>query len=401
MTDDAGTQLFSEELYNLSTANCLRELPLLSNHDATTVSVHGRPCLLLCSNNYLGIANHPRLRKAAADAALEYGCSASASRLVSGNLDLYRMLESAIALFMGRDNALVFSSGYAANMGIIQSLAQDNDVILSDELNHASIVDGCRLSRAHKLIFRHNDVEDLEHKLSRCRDYRRRLIVVEGVYSLDGDCAPLVEIADLATRCKCLLMVDEAHAVGVLGETGKGASQLYGVSDRVDIIMGTMGKALGSYGAFVACSAQVKQYLVNKARSLIYTTALSPSVLAASVAAIHVVESEPWRRRDTVEKADYMRSGLLELGFDLGASTTHIIPVILGETEQALRFSELLLEEGIFVQPIRPPSVPQGKSRLRVTVNAEHTYEQLDAALAAFRKVRERIRAPSRMTGRA
>jgi len=401
MTEDAVTQLFGEELCNLASDNRLRELPRLSDHNATTVTVRGRPCLLLCSNNYLGIANHPSIREAAAAAVLEYGCSASASRLVSGNLDLYRALESAIAVFMSKEDALVFSSGYAANMGIIQSVAQDNDVILSDELNHASIVDGCRLSRAHKLIFRHNDVGDLEHKLSGCRGYRTRLIVVEGVYSLDGDCAPLAEIAELARQYECMLMVDEAHAVGVLGETGRGASQLHGVSDYVDIIVGTMGKAFGSYGAFVACSAQLKQYLVNKARSMIYTTALPPAVLAASLPAIDIVQSEPWRRRDTLEKADYMRSGLLELGFDLGAGTKHIIPVILGETEQTMRLSVLLLEQGVFVQPIRPPSVLQGKSRLRVTVNAKHTYEQLDTALVTFRKARDRIRAPSRVTGGA
>jgi len=305
---------------------------------------------------------------------------------VSGNLDLYGKLESALAEFIGKEAALVFSSGYAANTGVIQSVAQGGDVILSDELNHASIVDGCRLSAADTRVFRHNDVDDLERNLRDCDAYRRKLIVVEGVYSLDGDCAPLGKMAQLVERYGCILMVDEAHALGVLGDGGRGACEFQGVTDRVDIIMGTMGKALGSYGAFVAGSDELKRFLVNKARPLIYTTGLPPAVLAASLAAIEVVRDEPWRRRETLEKAQYMRKELSQLGLDIGASSAQIIPVIVGEASTAVRFAELLLEEDVFVQPIRPPSVSVGKSRLRVTVNADHTYEQLDRAVAAFRK---------------
>ena len=378
------TELFDAELQELAADNLLRRLPPLSAHSATGVSVGGQQCLLLCSNNYLGIADHPKMREAAAEAAIEDGCSASASRLVSGNLDLYAKLESALAEFIGKEDVLVFSSGYAANAGILQSVAGSGDVILSAELNHASIVDGCRLSKADTKVFRHNDLQDLEEHLKQCGAYRKRLIVVEGVYSLDGDVAPLAEIVELAQRYDCALMVDEAHAIGVLGENGRGASEFHGVIDRVDIIMGTFGKALGSYGAFVAGPTQLKQLLVNKARSLIYTTALPPAVLATTLAALEVVRSEPWRRRDVLEKAAYLRAGLSKLGFDIGTSTTQIVPVIVGDAAQAGKFSELLLEEGVFVQAIRPPSVPAGQSRLRVTVNAEHTYEQLDTALAAF-----------------
>ncbi len=380
------TELFDAELQQLAADNLLRRLPPLSAHSATSISVGGRQCLLLCSNNYLGIADHPKMREAAAAAAIEDGCSASASRLVSGNLELYAKLESALAEFIGKEDALVFSSGYAANAGIIQSVAGTGDVILSDEFNHASIVDGCRLSKADKKVFRHKDLLDLEKHLKQCSAYRKRLIVVEGVYSLDGDLAPLAEIVEVAQRYDCALMVDEAHAVGVLGEHGRGAGEFHGVTDRVDIIMGTFGKALGSYGAFVAGSTQLKQLLVNKARSLIYTTALPPAVLAATLAALEVVRSEPARRRDVLEKAAYLRDGLSNLGFDVGTSTTQIVPVIVGDAARAVKFSELLLEEGVFVQAIRPPSVPAGKSRLRVTVNAEHTYEQLDEALAAFKQ---------------
>jgi 8-amino-7-oxononanoate synthase len=378
------TELFDAELQQLAADNLLRRLPPLSAHSATSISVGGRLCLLLCSNNYLGIADHPKMREAAAEAAKEDGCSASASRLVSGNIDLYAKLESALAEFTGKEDALVFSSGYAANAGIIQSVAGSGDVILSDELNHASIVDGCRLSKADKKVFRHNDLQDLEKHLKQCSAYRERLVVVEGVHSLDGDVAPLAEIVELARRYDCALMVDEAHAVGVLGEHGCGACEFHGVTDRVDIIMGTFGKALGSYGAFIAVSTQLKQLLVNKARSLIYTTALPPTVLAATLAALEVVRSEPWRRRDVLEKAAYVRDGLAQLGFDVGTSTMQIVPVIVGDAARAVRLSELLLEKGVFVPAIRPPSVPAGKSRLRVTVNAEHTYEQLDEALAAF-----------------
>ena len=383
------TELFDAELQELAADNLLRRLPPLSAHSATGVSVGGQQCLLLCSNNYLGIADHPKMREAAAEAAIEDGCSASASRLVSGNLDLYAKLESALAEFIGKEDVLVFSSGYAANAGILQSVAGSGDVILSAELNHASIVDGCRLSKADTKVFRHNDLQDLEEHLKQCGAYRKRLIVVEGVYSLDGDVAPLAEIVELAQRYDCALMVDEAHAIGVLGENGRGASEFHGVIDRVDIIMGTFGKALGSYGAFVAGPTQLKQLLVNKARSLIYTTALPPAVLATTLAALEVVRSEPWRRRDILEKAAYLREGLLNLDFNVGTSTTQIVPVIVGDAARAVKFSELLLEEGVFVRAIRPPSVPPGKSRLRVTVNAEHTYAQLDTALTAFRQARK------------
>jgi 8-amino-7-oxononanoate synthase len=386
MTSDDVSQHFDAELRKILAANLLRQLPALSSNRSTTVTVQGCECLLLCSNNYLGIADHPRLREAAATAAMEHGCSASASRLVSGNLDLYDRLESALAEFIGKEAALVFSSGYAANTGVIQSVAQTGDVILSDQLNHASIVDGCSLSTADTRVFSHNDVDDLERYLRDCDAYRRKLIVVEGVYSLDGDCAPLGKIAQLAERYECVLMVDEAHAVGVLGDYGRGACELHGVTDRVDIIMGTMGKALGSYGAFVAGSDELKRFLVNKSRPLIYTTGLPPAALAASLAAIEVVRDEPWRRRDTLDKARYVRKKLSALDLDIGTSTTPIIPVMVGEASTAVRFAELLLEQGVFVQPIRPPSVPTGKSRLRVTVNADHTYEQLDRALAAFSK---------------
>ena len=391
MSVEALAHFFDEELQDLASSNLLRSLPPLSCHKATSIAVDGRECLLLCSNNYLGIADHPKVREAAAAAATEYGCSASASRLVSGNLDLYDELESTLARFVGKEDALVFSSGYAANTGIIQSVARRGDVILSDELNHASIVDGCRLSRADKKVFRHNDIEDLERNVRDCGRYRSRLIVVEGLYSLDGDLAPLVEIVELAARYDCAVMVDEAHAVGVLGEEGKGACEFYAVTDSVDIIMGTLGKALGSYGAFAAGSAAFKQFLVNKARPFIYTTALPPPVLAASLAAIELVRDEPWRRHQVLEKAVYFREGLSALGFNVGASTAQIVPVIAGDANRAVRLSELLLEEHVFVQAIRPPSVPEGKSCLRVTVNAEHTYEQLDAALAAFRKGRDKL----------
>ena len=384
-------QLFDAELKSLATENLLRRLPPLSAYGATSIDVDGRRCLLLCSNNYLGIAAHPRMREAAAAAAMQYGCSASASRLVSGNLDLYGKLESVLAQFVGKEDALVFSSGYAANTGIIQSVAGSGDVILSDELNHASIVDGCRLSRADKKVFRHNDADHLERTLKGCSEYRKRLIVVEGVYSLDGDVAPLAEIVELAARYDSAVMVDEAHAIGVLGDTGRGACEFHGVTDRVDIVMGTFGKALGSYGAFTAGSAQLKQLLVNRARSLIYTTALPPTVLAATLAAVEVVRSEPWRRREVLEKAAYLRNALSEQGFDVGRSATQIVPVIVGEAARAVRLSELLLQEGVFVQAIRPPSVPAGKSRLRLTVNAQHTYEQLDSALAAFREARDKL----------
>jgi len=392
MTQKRLAEFFDAELEMLANKNLVRTLPCLSDQTATTITLNGRPCLLLCSNNYLGIADHPRLRKAAAAAAIKYGCSASASRLVSGNMGLYNELESALAEFVGKEDAVVFPSGYAANTGVIQSIAQAGDVILSDELNHASIVDGCRLSKADRRVFRHNDSNDLDRNLKKCSLYRMRLIVVEGLYSLDGDIAPLAEIVELAERYDCTLMVDEAHAIGVLGENGTGACELCKVANHVDIVMGTFGKALGSYGAFVAGSEQLKRFLVNKTRPLIYTTALPPAVLAASRAAIEIVREEPWRRRETLTKAAYLRQGLSEIGFDVGVSAAQIVPVIVGAAEQALQLAQALLDLGVFVQPIRPPTVPPGTSRLRVTVNAEHSYEQLNTALDAFGNARERLR---------
>lgn len=383
-----GVKLLAQRLEQLQQQQLYRRMRQL-DRTSPQVKVAGKSALLFCSNNYLGLAEHPVLAQAAADAAVQYGTSSAASRLVSGNMPLHDALEQAVAAWKGTEAALLFNSGYAANTGCIAALCGRGDTIFSDRLNHASIIDGALLSGARLVRYPHNNTLALARLLEQHQGKGLQLIVSDGVFSMDGDCAPLRELADLAEQYQALLLVDDAHAGGVLGRQGRGSVDLYGVADRVTIQMGTFGKALGSFGAYVACSDLVRDYLINKARSLIFSTSLPPAVLAASLTAVQLMQTDEGEqlRRQVAEHSRLLRSLLQQEGLQVSEGITPIIPLVVGDAETTNRFSTRLLEEGIFVQGIRPPTVPVGTSRLRCTVMANHTPEQIRCAAATIARV--------------
>ena len=345
----------------------------------TTVLLEGNPVLVLCSNNYLGLADHPRLARAAADAALALGTSSGASRLISGSMSIHTELEGRLAAFKRKEAAVLFGSGYLANTGTIAALTGRGDVVFSDELNHASIIDGCRLSRAESFVYRHRDIEHLEWALRRAAG-RAALIVTDGVFSMDGDVAPLPELAILARRNRCRLMVDEAHATGCMGPDGRGSVAAVGLTGEVDVIMGTLGKALGGYGAYVCGSRELIDYLVNTARPFIFSTALPPSVVAAADAALDLLEESPERVTRLKANAACLRQSLRDAGVEPAGFGTQIVPLVIGEADATVALSERLLERGVFAQAIRPPTVPAGTCRLRLTVMATHPETDLRRA---------------------
>jgi glycine C-acetyltransferase len=386
--------VFSARTASLAREGLLREMRLVEGSQGPRVVLDGREVLLLCSNDYLGLAGCRDLRERSSQAVLEYGTSSGASRLVSGNMQLHQELERRLATFKGTEAALLFNSGYAANSGIIPALAGRGDFVFSDRLNHASIVDGTLLSRGKLVRYPHNDLAALERQLVSCESEKGlKLVVTDGVFSMDGDLARLRELAALRRKHGFLLMVDDAHGTGVLGEGGRGTAEECGIASEVDIHMGTFGKALGSFGAYAAASRDVIRYLVNSARSFIFSTALPPGVPAASLAALDVVESSGGAalRRSLRENASFFRHGLAAAGFDTMGSETQIVPIRVGEAEKTMEFSRLLLEEGIFVQGIRPPTVPQGSCRLRCTLMASHTREDLTLAVETITAVGRKL----------
>ena len=369
----------AQRLEELRDRGLHRRLRLIETPQGARVTLDGRPVLLLCSNNYLGLADDPRVTAAAAEAARRWGAGAGASRLISGNMAPHRELERRLAAFKGYGAALLFGSGYLANSGVIAALAGAGEVVFSDELNHASIVDGCRLSRAETFVYRHADLEHLEWGLRNAAG-RPALIVTDGVFSMDGDVAPLAELLELARRHGCRLAVDEAHATGALGPGGRGSVAAAGLSGEVDLVVGTLGKALGSYGAYVCASAETVDYLLNAARPFIFSTAPPPPSVGAAAAALEVLEGEPERVGRLRANAEALRDGLAAAGLDAGASRTQILPILIGGAEPTMRLCERLLERGVFAQGIRPPTVPRGSSRLRLTVMATHGEAELREA---------------------
>jgi 8-amino-7-oxononanoate synthase len=393
-------------LAELEELGLTRRTRLVSGPQGPRVLLDGKPVLLLCSNNYLGLADHIAVREAAADAAMRWGVGAGASRLVSGTMTIHRRLEERLASFERRQAALLFGSGYHANLGVISALARRGDVVFSDELNHASIVDGCRLSRADVFVYDHADLEHLEWGL-REAEGRGALIVTDGVFSMDGDVAPLEGLAELAQRYDVRLVVDEAHGTGALGPGGRGAVADAGVEDGVDAVVGTLGKALGSYGAYVACDQRMAKLLVNAARSFVFSTAPPPPAVAGALAALTLLEEEPRRVEKLQCNARLLRDELAREGFDVGEARTQIVPLVLGEASVTMRACEQALERGVFAQGIRPPTVPPGSSRLRLSVMATHTKAELrDAARALAAAVRaagvrpEQTRAPEALARR-
>ncbi len=400
LTSDAAAFL-RERLFALKKAGLTRKLREIKGEPGPKVYWNGRQVLLLCSNNYLGLAADRRLKQAALQAVENYGCGATGSRLISGNLELYGKLERELARFKGSEAALVFSSGYQANLGTVSALAGPGDAIFSDALNHASLIDGSRLSRAEVLIYDHCNAEDLERKLASRPAARHKLILTESVFSMDGDLAPLEDIVWLAKKYEALLMVDEAHATGAFGPTGAGRIEALGLQQQVEIQMGTFSKALGSLGGYITGSKELILYLVNHARSFIFTTGLPPAVLAASAAALRVVEREPQRREALWRNVGQLRQGLLDMGFDPGPEQSQILPLRLGEEHRTMAACRLLLREGVFVQGIRPPTVPRGTARLRICPTALHTDDDIQKALAGFHKLRSALFSPKRRAASA
>lgn len=378
---------FRDEINDLKKKGLYREMRTVEGEQDSSVVINGKRVLMFSSNNYLGLANHPGLKKASMDAALYYGTGSGGSRLISGSMEVHRTLEKELALFKGTDGALLFSSGYHANVGAISALAGEGDLILSDEFNHASIVDGCRLSRGEVRVYKHGDMNSLKEILRRSSKFKQRLIVTDSVFSVDGDIAPLPDIVDLAEKYSALVMVDDAHGTGVLGKKGKGAIEHFGLEGKVEIQMGTLGKALGSFGAYIAGSEDLIHYLVNKTRSLLYTTALPPSVCGSALAALKILGERPELVSELRNNASYFRKGMRDLGYPIPESGTSILPLILRDPFLTMNMARSLFDEGVYVQGIRPPTVPEGTSRLRITLMASHTREQLDFGLRAFKKI--------------
>ncbi len=380
------SDFFGQEIERLKRKDSYRSLRAMEGAAAPRMHVDGREVIVLCSSNYLGLATHPRLKAAAIEATDRLGVCSTASRLIAGNNELYHTLEERLAAFKGREAALVYSTGYMANLGVISAVVGEGDIIYTDALSHASIVDGCRLSRAVVKIFPHNDLDALEDLLRADSGVRRKLIVIDGVYSMDGDLAPFPDLTKLAKRYEALLMLDDAHGTGILGERGAGTAEHFGLegSDGADIEIGTLGKALGSFGAYVVGSRSLREYLINRSRSFIFTCALAPPALAAAIAGLDLVEQEPGIRQALWDNVRYFREGLHRLGLTTEPSVTHILPVVTYERERTMALTERLLELGVFCQGIRPPTVPPRTSRLRFTVTAAHTRGDLDQALAAI-----------------
>jgi len=375
---------WQQELAQLEQRGMLRSLRIVENGQGAKVHVCGREVLLLCSNNYLGIAGHPALIEKMVAATRELGAGSGASRLVSGTMPTHVALEERIAAFKGVSAALLFNSGYAANMGILQGLLGPDDVVFSDELNHASIIDGCRLARANTIVYPHCDTEALAELMEREKPNRkgRWLIVTDGVFSMDGDMAPLAHLCDLKEEHDALLMVDDAHGTGVLGKSGRGTGEYLNCLDRIDLHMGTLGKALGCAGAYLAAERVVIDTLINHSRAFIFSTSLPPGVPAAAMAALDLVDSAEGRvLREKLERNRVQLAGsLMAGGMDLLGSMTQIIPVLTKNPEPTMKMTARLLEEGIFLQGIRPPTVAQGLCRLRATVMASHDAIDLERA---------------------
>jgi 8-amino-7-oxononanoate synthase len=381
-------EFLKSRLAALDSAGLRRSLRRVMGAQGPRVDMDGREVLNFCSNNYLGLAGDPRLAGAAMDSLKEEGFGSGASRLVCGSMDAHRRLERAIADFKGTEACLLFSSGYMANVGIISSLFGKDDLILSDRLNHASIIDGIRLSGAKLSRYPHCDMEALESRLrDRPRACRRRAIITDSVFSMDGDIAPLDRLVELAGRYDCVLMIDEAHALGVFGENGKGLAEHFGVGDKVDIQMGTLSKAAGAFGAYCCGPRTLIDFLMNQARSFIYTTAMPPSVAAAGAKAVEIMAQEKPARARLWENASYMLARCKAIGFDTKASRSPVIPLIIGDPGKAAVFSRKLLDRGIFIGAIRPPTVPPGTARLRLTVMAGHTREELDFVLKQLEEI--------------
>jgi glycine C-acetyltransferase len=384
-------QFLVDELDQLRQQGIYRPLRILGSAQDTEVIVDGKRVLNLSSNNYLGLTTHPRLKEAMIDATRQWGAGSGAVRTIAGTMSIHEELERRLAEFKHTEASLVFQSGFTANLGVLQSLVKEGDVIISDELNHASIIDGIRLSKAERSIFKHRDVDDLERHLEKHRDKRVKLVVTDGVFSMDGDIAPLKAIVECAEPYGALVMVDDAHASGVLGKNGRGTVNHFGLEGRVDLQMGTLSKAIGVLGGYVAGAQPVRDFLIHRARPFLFSTSHPPGVAAACIAALDVLLTEPERIDRLWKNTSRFKAGLKRLGFDTGTSETPITPVIVGKGSVAMQLSDRLFELGIFAQGIGYPTVPEGRARIRTIVTSAHTDAQLDRALEAFAKTGKEV----------
>ena len=385
-------QYLAEDLNGLRSRGLFRPLRVLESAQDTEVTIEGRRLLNLSSNNYLGLTTHPRLTQAMIEATVQYGAGSGAVRTIAGTMAVHEALERKLADFKHTEASLVFQSGFTANVGVLQVMVQEGDVIISDELNHASIIDGIRLSKAERSIYRHRDVDDLEQHLSKHRDKRMKLVVTDGVFSMDGDIAPLKQIVERAEAYSALVMVDDAHASGVLGRNGRGTVNHFGLDGRVDLQIGTLSKAIGVLGGYVASTQTVRDFLIHRARPFLFSTSHPPGVAAACTAALDVLLSEPERIDRLWANTRRFKDGLRRSGFQTGASETPITPVIVGAGQTAMDFSDRLFQAGIFAQGIGYPTVPEGRARIRTIVTSAHSEAQLDHALEAFETVGKQLR---------
>src|SRR2546428_75671 len=386
MITEKKMQFLLDELEQMRQQGLFRPLRVLGSAQDTEVVVDGKHVLNLSSNNYLGLTTHPRLKSAMVRATEEGGAGSGAVRTIAGTMTIHEELERRLAEFKHTEASLVFQSGFTANLGVLQSLVKEGDVIISDELNHASIIDGIRLSKAERSIFKHRDLDDLDRHLEKHRDKRVKLVVTDGVFSMDGDIAPLAGIVERAERFDALVMVDDAHASGVLGTNGRGSVNHFGLDGRVDLQMGTLSKAIGVLGGYVAAPQPVRDFLIHRARPFLFSTSHPPGVAAACIAAIDVLLAEPEGIDRLWTHTARVKAGLQRLGLETSANDTPTPPVIVGKGSVAMELSDRLFSLGVFAQGIGYPTVPEGRDRIRTIVTSVHTDQQLDRALEAFEK---------------
>ena len=382
-----------QKCFDFKDADAVRDTGLypyfrtISSGQDPVVTMDGQRVIMLGSNNYLGLTNHPEVKQAAAEALESYGTGTAGSRFLNGTLDIHVELEEKLAQFMGSESALTFSTGFAVNLGVISSLIGRKDVVILDNLDHACILDGARLSFGRVLKYPHNDMDSLEERLRSVEDQRSKMIVVDGVFSMEGDLADLPRIVELKNKFNARLMVDDAHGVGVMGEHGRGTMEHFGLENEADLVMGTFSKSLAAVGGFVVGDSKIIDYIKHNARSLMFSAAPPPASVASVIKAIEIIEREPERRQRLWDHTDYMKHEFSTMGYDTGDSASPVIPLVVGEDMTAFKMTHRLQEEGVFVNPVVSPAVPEGRALMRTSYMATHTRDQLDTALEAFRKV--------------
>jgi len=378
---------FELTIRKLKEKNMFRKLKKIKKIKKKYIYIGEEKLIDFSSNNYLGLTDNEKVKEAVIKAINKYGVGSGASRLVTGNTEIHSKFEKELAEFKGKEKALLFNSGYDANIGIISSIMGKNDIIFCDRLNHASIIDGILLSGARFLRYKHNDIIDLEKKMEKhIGSYKKIMVVTDSVFSMDGDKAKLKQISKLKEKYDFIFMIDEAHGTGVLGENGKGLAEEQEVMDKIDLNMGTLGKAFGVQGAYVAGNSEMIEYLINKSRSLIYTTAISPIMIAGAQKSLDIIKKEPERREKIIKMSNYFRSEIIKLGYNLGESETNIVPIILGDNKKVLELSDKLYQNGILAPAIRYPTVEKGKERIRFSINYNLNYEDLDKVINVLKQ---------------